>query len=654
MTSPYTTQPLEAYMAAQTSVGLVLGALLWLRRLRPAWSTLLLLAAIALAVVLPVSGETLAGIGVALGPEHFKNGLRVAAAMATLAAVLTGRPALVVVAALGEAALWPITTYIKDCDWELAAAHIAFFGLLVGVHYRTLGAVTSSAPAELDMPSNVWVDDAAAFVAGTVAAAIVCRVVLHGWTNSGDEWGNTFEAAIYAKLRVSSSVPRCTEAFRNFWIFPYMGHSVPEYTPGWPLFMAPFFALRVLWLAGPASFGLLAAAVSRLGRRAAAGFAPGSAPPPLALVRASGRFAAAATILGSTMVINGASRYPHVFASAMYAWSVEALLAIATPGLSRRAQWRWGSVLGMAAGLLVSARPGDAAMLGTGLCAYFVYALVRRRMGWRSIVAGGAIFGAIGLFTLVVLRLQLGKWFATGYSLNPIFYPWNKFSWSIPKANEYRAGLPLASGAYCWLPCSPAIGIAGIAACRGRAQRLGFVFGISNLALWAYVTTLEVGRTFDLGYGPRYEFPYVVPMAVGTGVMFAQLWAAGRSRWSAAPAVRIGGPAAVALVAMAVGVLRVAPLVYGPTYADVQNHNRLHEALAKANLHNAVVFGGSGLNNTDVMDLTENLPLDLYPNQDVLIALERNPELVQCVKDLYPNRHFYRAIPGPPVRIVPF
>jgi hypothetical protein len=54
------------------------------------------------------------------------------------------------------------------------------------------------------------------------------------------------------------------------------------------------------------------------------------------------------------------------------------------------------------------------------------------------------------------------------------------------------------------------------------------------------------------------------------------------------------------------------------------------------------------------MDLTENLPLDLYPNQDVLIAIERGPELVRCVQEHYPNRRFYRALPGPPVQIVPF
>jgi hypothetical protein len=653
--SPYTTQPLEAYMAAQTSVGLVIGSLLWLRRLRPPWATLLLLGAIALVVLIPVSGELVTGIGGTVSPDFAKKTFRVAAAMATLAAVLTRKPAFIAIALLGQAAFWPITGYIRESDWELAGAHLAFFGLLVGVHYRTTEAVRLASPVKgLELPTGVWIDDVGAFIAGTVAAAIVCRVLLHGWTNSGDEWANTFEAALFAKGRAYTSVPRCTEAFRTFWVFPYMGRTVPEYTPGWPYFMTPFVALHAAWLAGPASLGVLAAGVSRLGRRAAAGFGQGTRPPPVAQVRAAGRFAAAAIVLGSTMLINGGSRYPHLFVAGMYAWAVEALLTIASPGLSRPAQWRWGAVLGTCAALLVSARPADGVLLGTGLGVYFLYALVRRRMDWRSVVSAAVSMSALGLLTLVILRLQMGKWFTTGYSLNPIFYPWNKFGWSLPKANEFRAGLPFATGAYCWLPCSPAVGLAGIAALRGRAQRLGFIFFLSCLPECIFYLLLEVGRTYDHGYGPRYQLPLVVPMAVGTGVMFGYLWAAAARRWASVPAVQDGGPFAVGVVAMLLGVVRVAPLVYPHTFADVQAHNKLHEALARANVHDAVVFAGSGLNNTDPMDLTENLPLDLYPNQDVLIALERNPELVRCVKELYPKRHFYRAVPGNPVTIAPF
>jgi hypothetical protein len=84
----------------------------------------------------------------------------------------------------------------------------------------------------------------------------------------------------------------------------------------------------------------------------------------------------------------------------------------------------------------------------------------------------------------------------------------------------------------------------------------------------------------------------------------------------------------------------------------VHGHNRLHDAIDLMSPHNAVVIGGSGLNSTDPMDLTENLPLDLYPTQDVIIAIDRGPEQTQCVQNYFRGRTFYRALPGDPVRLV--
>ena len=303
---------------------------------------------------------------------------------------------------------------------------------------------------------------------------------------------------------------------------------------------------------------------------------------------------------------------------------------------------------------MLSARPGDGGMLGIGLFAYFAYAVVRRRIGWRAIVASGFGFAALGGLTLVILRLQIGKWFATGYSLTNVFYPWATFQLSLPRANEYKWGIPLVTGAYCWLPCSPAVGLAGIALLRGRAQRMGFIFFFAYIPFFALYLLLSLGRGFDLGYGPRYTLPSVVPMAVGTGVVLAVLYTAARARWPGVPALRNGGPAAVALIALAVGIVRIAPLIYPPTYADVQSHNRLREALAPMHLQNAVVLAGEGMTNTDPMDLPENLPLDLYRDQSVLIAVDRGPEVQRCVRELYPTRSFFRTVPGYPVRILPY
>ena len=640
-------------MAAQTSVGLVLGALVWARPLRPWAATALLLAAIALAVLLPVEGAFLREMGMTLEPTHTKTVLKLAAALATVAALVTRQWRFALIAAVGEAVLWPITNYIEDCDLELAAAHLAFFGLLVGCFRPRFVAIEPPVQGEgrrQVRPDALLIDDLVAFGVGTVAACLTCWVVLRGQTDSADEWADTFQAALFAKFHAYGAVPHCSEAFRSFWVYQYMGRSFAQYTPGWPLFMTPFVALRVPWLAGPASLGLLAAGASRLGRRAAAGFSPGTVAPSPEQVRAAGWFAAGAVVLSSTLLINGGSRYPHVFVTAMYAFCIEALCAVSTDGLSERQQRRYGILLGSSAALILASRPGDGAMLGVGLSAYFFYAVVRRRIEWRSVSTAAAAGGVIGGISLIVLRLQLGEWFRTGYSLTGIVYPWAKLLWSLPKANEFRWGIPIATGSYCWWPCSPAVGLAGLASMRGRSRRIGFIFFFGAIPLLILYTLSEFGRGYDVGYGPRYVLLLVLPMAIGTGVAFAGLWS--RARGAGGPALALGGPFAVAVVAVVLGVVRIAPLVYPYAYADVKAHNRLHDAIDHADLHDAIVFGGPGLNTTDPMDLPENLPLDSYPDQDVLIAIDRSPDEVKCVRDKYRGRTLYRAIPGEPVRIV--
>jgi hypothetical protein len=652
--SPYTSQPLDALMAAQTSVGLALGATIWAQRARPRVSTLLLLAAIVLAIMVPVEADFLRGIGIEVGPDSGKEVLKLAAALATAGVLVTRKRLPAIVAILGEACLWPITNYIQEGDWELAAAHLAFFGLLVGLDRSTpagVEALQGEAETQPRALNEFWVDDAAAFVVGTVAASVVCWVVLHGRTNSGDEWADTFQAALFAKLHAYGAIPRCSEAFRSFMVFQYMGRSFAQYTPGWPYFMTPFVALRMPWLAGPASFGLMVAGVGRLGRRAAAGASPGAAPASHAYVRAGGRFAVIAAVLSSTLLINGGSRYPHVFVAAMFAWCIEALCVTTTERIPSREQRIWGAVLGASASWMLAARPADGAALGLGLLSYFVYAVARRHIGWQSVAAAAAVAAVIGGLSLLVLRLQMGRWFQTGYSLGEAIYPWNAVSWSLPKPNEYRTALPIGTGSYCWWPCSPAVGLAGVAALRSRARRLGFIFLFGVVPLFAFYWLFDIGRNYDFGYGPRYQLPAAVPMAVGTGVVLAGLWTRARTR-SAGSALALGGPAAIAIAAVVLGVVRLAPLVYPTTYADVHEHNRLHDAIDAASLHDAVVFGGIGLNKTDPMDLTENLPLELYPNQDVLIAIDLGPEGIRCVKEKYRGRTFYRAIPGDPVRLV--
>jgi hypothetical protein len=650
MTVEYALQPLDAYMAAQISVALVLAALLWARPLRPWFATLGLLFAIGLAVAAPATGQFLTSIGV--HPPAVKTLLLTASVLAAAATCATRRWGLAACGVAVLAVMWPVTRYIRDCDPELAAAYLALDGLIVGMHWRTSTDPAPPSKAEPPILFDGWKDDGAAFGVGTLVGVIACLVLLHAGTASGDEWAYTYQAALFAKLHAYGALPACSDAFRSFWVFQWMGRSFAQYTPGWPYFMAPFVAAGVAWMAGPVSLGLLAAGVCRLGRRAAAGCA--RAQPSSTELRAAGLFAAAVIVFATNAAINGGSRYPHVFEAAVFAWALEALLTVATKPLTVPAQWVWGAVLGTCASLMLIVRPADGASLGIGLFLYCVYALARSRIAWRSLTSAVAAFALLGTLTLVILRLQIGRWFATGYSLTPTIYPWAAFGFSLPGPNEYRYGIPLAVGAYSWWPCSPAVGLAGVVALRGRATRMAVILTVSSLAFLALYTLAEFGRGGNFGYGPRFHVPLFVPMGVGTGVVLARLWAAGTARRGDVAAMDAGGPIAVALVAVLLGIVRIAPLVLPLAYADAHSHSRLREEVAKAKLHHAVVLGGRGIIRTDPMDLTENLPLDLYPHQNVLIANEYGPLVVGCIREQYPDRAIYRALPGEPLRIVPY
>jgi hypothetical protein len=104
---------------------------------------------------------------------------------------------------------------------------------------------------------------------------------------------------------------------------------------------------------------------------------------------------------------------------------------------------------------------------------------------------------------------------------------------------------------------------------------------------------------------------------------------------------------------MVITVIRLWPLLYPGIYAHVHQHDSLNERIREMHIHHAVVMAQVGATGFDPLDLTENLPLDLYPQQDVLIAIERKPEYTQCVRTNFPDRAVYRAT-GNPVVITPY
>jgi hypothetical protein len=645
MHSPYTADPLNALVIAQSSVAAALSAVVWWRPIRPWISSALLLAGAWIVALLPVAPDFFIGLGGIIAPEPALRWLRVAAMCATLAMLAARRQRwLAVVALPGQAVLSWLVAHIPSSDDELAALHLIWIASLYGAYVL---AESPRAPRAVVRRERTQVSLEISMAAlAMILALIVNLVVLDRGMDSSDEWAYTYQAATFAKLHAYALKPACYAAFQNFWVFSASGHTFSQYTPGWPLFMAPFFRLGVVWLAGPASLGLLVVGVARLARRITAACGDGGRVATSREVTASGLIAGGATLLSNTMLINGASRFSHVFVAATFAWSVEALCAITTPGVDRRSGALWGIVLGLGAGFMVSTRPADGATLGLGLLLYFAYAALRGRLSGRGAMLATVAFAAAGGLTLVLLRLQLGQWFKTGYALTHDFYPSAALSFSAPDPSELRYGLPLATGSYCWWPLAPALGIAGLlTSLRSAERRVAFILGVGTLAFLGFYTMLELGRGYDWGYGPRYVLPSTVAMAVGTGALFAPLARGAFSVGSPRRAFSVGGPPSLALAAVAVGVVRLAPLIYPYNHDVVTGYNILFKTIEEANIHNAVVLYKEGSGPLHELDATRNLPLDLYPDQDILVVADHSPELNRCVRDLLPRRKFYRYLP---------
>jgi hypothetical protein len=345
--------------------------------------------------------------------------------------------------------------------------------------------------------------------------------------------------------------------------------------------MAPFFAAGVFWLAGPCALGVLVVGVARLARRAAAASVEARAPHAERQVRIAGLLAGAVLVLSDTVLINAGSRFPHIWVCAMFVWAMEAI-CIVTSGPSPSRQVRWGVVLGLSLAWLLATRHVDGALLGVGMFLYVLYAFVRGRLALRTAIATLVPFALLGGLALVLLRLQLGKWFTTGYSLTEIIHPWNKgaSALSLPKPNEWRWSFPIDAGSYCWWPMAPAIGIAGgLALGRTRERRLAFMMGLGTTMNAGLYALLESCRGWDFGYGPRYHLVVIVPMAVGAAVVFAPMFNAALAHVARYTTLADGGAAALAATAALLGVIRIAPLVYPANTDDIHARNVVFDAI---------------------------------------------------------------------------
>jgi hypothetical protein len=633
--TPYTNDPADALLVAQSCAALLLTSAVWSRPVRSLLRSAPLVAGLWLCALSPSAQTLLDQFASATLPQDaYLVLLAIGAFCGTVTLALARRWWLAGVAVVAEIALWQVSHWVTGSNGELAVLHLTWLGALVGLCRATASA---DDPVAEDLstatPEVLRKDDLLVAGVAFVLAVLVCVVVLERGCDSDDEWAYTWQAALLAHGKAFLPAPPCGDALRNYWIFFHEGRAFAQYTPGWPCFMVPFALLRVPWLAGPCAHALLAVAVARISRRAMAASAEDRARTPRVPLRAAGIVGALTATTGATALLNGASRYSHILLAALFAWSLELTASMIYDKLERRQVLRRATLLGACTSWLLATRLGDGAMLGIGIFFFFCYGLAKGRIRLPSIAATSVGFAVVAALTLLILRLQMGVWFKTGYSLSASYYSWAEPKFSIPERDELKAGLPLAVAAYTFWPVSAGAGIAGLIDARGGARVLACALALSLLSLATFYTLSELGRYDDFGYGNRFYVPAVVPLGVGTALLVAPMLGQGRGV--------LNGPATLALFAMVSGALRIAPFVYPVAHADVRRYLTIEKAIAQSHIHNALVVARSSDVGVQSLDVTRNWPI---PEPDVIIAGEESPKDVTCLREHFPDRAMYRAI----------
>jgi hypothetical protein len=638
---PFTDKFPEATTVASVCTATTLTAALFWRPLRKRSATVALAGAIWLAGLCP--DPTDIPVALRFGPNSNLLFLQASATLATLAALLEGTRVLGLFAVLGQLCLWGLGLYLRESSYDLVALHLAECGVLFGLAglLSRAGARGTGPPRSLSLVGQ----DAGIFVVSVLVVACVSHLTFGGFAFNGDEVANSFQADVYGHLRAYAPVPPCPSMFENYWVFRYEGRVFSQYTPGWPLFMAPFQRLGVIWLAGPTMAGIVAVGVARLSRRVASGLG-GTAHDAMRIVRLAGPLGAASALLGPSLLLNGASRFSHTMVCACFAWSVESLCVVSAPELSRRRAWGYGLLLGAATSLGLATRPADGGTLGLGVFTYFLWAFARRRIGWRALAGTALGFLFFGGLTALVLRLQLGSWFRTAYSISETIHPEAALKLSPPAPNQLRLPVPLAFGSYCFWPASFALGSAGLVqALGGRERRVVFMLVTSACALMGFYAFVEFGRYSYDGLGPRYVLPIVVMLAPGTAALLSppirRLAVALKSSVRLPVRLLSALPAVFATAAIAIGVYRIVPLVV--PLASVENVHATAplRAAKKLGLKNAIVILEPGKLPADWWNLAQNAPLD--PAPDVLFLARRTEADEACARRHFPGRTWYRA-----------
>lgn len=639
---PYTDRYPEAIAIASQSLAASLTAVLWSRPLPKRAATLLFGASIwgsVLAQRLPVASKAFN-----LELPSAATWLAGSMLLATAAAALSGSAWFAGAALAGQFGLFVLGNWVRGSNDELMFAYLLWHGVLLGLHAVRSAPPRSREPAQ---PATRFPkQDLAIFCLTVVLATGVMTQVFEWVVYNGDEVANSFQADVYAHFKAYATYPPCRRSFENYWVFPYEGRLFSQYTPGWPLFMAPFQRFGAIALAGPFAAGILAVGVARLSRRVTAGLGA-SNERQAAITRVAGPLGAACVMLGPSVLLNGASRFSHTLVAACFAWAVESAAVLGTPGASRRRALGYGLLLGLATSGGLATRPADGGVLGVGVFIYFMSLLVRRRLSGAAFGGTCLGFAVLGGLTLVILRLQVGVWFHTGYHVTPLFHPEGELVLSLPTSSELKYGIPLATGSYCWWPIAPALGAAGLVRCLvGRERRVAFMLASGALSILCFYMLVAFGRGGDDGLGPRYIMPIVVTQAAGTAGVLAPLLAhllaalrrqsgPARFRW------KLAGPGLLMLAAALAGTWFIVPLTYPVAYQEHHAATAPLRAARAARLKNAIVLIEPNHIPAHETNLAQNAPMD--PNPDVLFLIRRSAADDACFREHFPGRRWYRA-----------
>jgi len=640
MQLPYVSSPEQAFTAAQVSAASVLTVVVWSRAVPSRLASLLLVLGIWVSALAPRAVGWIAA-------THFPHPayierldwvLGASSLLYVVAMLFQRRRSAQLAAVLGAFCLDQIGRYVTASDSERVALQLIFGGLLCGF------AATPNAERRPSTGRRLAFFEAALFALGLSVASFVAIYVLDRFAASGDEWAYLYQADLFAHGKLYGSPPPCRILQWTYWVFDWQGRYFSQYTPAWPLVIAPFQRLKVHWLANPIVFGLLLVGVSRLARRAASG---DSATRTSLSTEAhvAGLVAPGVLAASGAMLLNAGSLFSHPLVCALFAWSAEALFVVTSPGLSKRAELGWALALGAMAAFLLGTRPGDGAAIFPGMAVYALYALVQRRFTIRALGAALVGFAVVAAVVLSILRVQLGEWFVTGYSLTEKFHPWATIRFAWPGPDEWKYGVPLATGAYCFWPCSAAVAAMGVVVAVRRGVRVPAVLCSAAFLIHAFYSAVVAGRHHDWGYGPRYLLPILVPMAVCNGVALARLFA-GLDLRESVPLLR----AAAAVAAMIYGTWVIGGLLYPVAMTEIRRNSAPMRAIKEKHLTNAVVTFNKVAQ--DLADLTQNF--GTQQNPDVIYLMEGSPAEMECARRAFGGRKWYRATGIEHIEIEPY